>query len=216
MQNQFLNCDSTHPCSLVVVPSQGGDSLDYAKPRCGDHTVDVGGTDLGQYAFSSISSGPFTANGFCSWARRVVMPLSFAPTPAGCPLRTADFTAGGSPMLTTAMQQWQSGICFGSDSIEVQYNGSLNENEARSYFQSGVDDVAFTTQPLTGTATRKYTYAPVAVSAADVGYWVDNANTGQPYTNIKLDARLLTKLLTTSYSFTNDACPNGGEFPVRL
>ncbi len=72
------------------------------------------------------------------------------------------------------MQQWQTGFCFGSDSVEVQYNGSLNESEARSYFQSGIDDIAFTTQPLTGAAKTKYTYAPVAISATNAGYWVDN------------------------------------------
>ena len=140
-----------------------------------------------------------------------MIPLSFARTPSGCPLRAADITAGGSPMLATAMQQWQAGFCFGSNPVEVQYNGSLNESEARSYFQSGIDDIAFTTQPLTGAAKTKYTYAPVAITATDAGYWVDNTTTGQPFTNIRLDARLLVKMLTTSYSYTNDSCPNGGS-----
>jgi hypothetical protein len=210
VQNQQLNCGSTQPCSLVVVPSQGGDSLDYAKPHCANHTADIGGTDLGQYAFGPLTSAPFTANGHCSWLKRIVIPLYFAPAPNGCPLRAADFTAGGSPMLADTMEQWQTGLCFGANSVELQYNGSLNESEARSYFASGTDDVAFTTQPLTGPTKHPYTYAPVAVSATSVGYWVDNENTGQPFTSVKLDARLLTKLLTTSYSYTDDACPKGG------
>jgi hypothetical protein len=215
VQNQFLNCGATHPCSLVVVPSQGGDSLDFAKPVCSNHTEDVQGTDLGQYAFGPISSGAFTANGYCSWQKRLVIPLHFAPTPSGCPLRPANFTAGGSPMLADAMQQWQTGLCEGSDGIELQYNGSLNESEARGYFASGTDDVAFTTLPLSGPTAHPYTYAPVAVSATSIGYWVDNENTGQPYTDIKLDGRLLTKMLTTSYAYTNDGCPGsagGGGF----
>jgi hypothetical protein len=212
VQNQFLNCDINTPCSLVVVPSQGGDSLDYAKPHCANHDVDIDGTDTGQYAFTAIESAPYTANGYCSWIKRIVIPLHFALTPNGCPLRAADFTAGGSPMLADAMEQWQTGMCFGSDSVELQYNGSLNESEARNYFADGTDDVAFTTQPLAAGTTTKhpYTYAPVAVTATSVGYWVDNSTTGQPYTNIKLDARLLTKMLTTSYAYTDDACPNGG------
>jgi hypothetical protein len=96
----------------------------------------------------------------------------------------------------------------------LQYNGSLNESEARGYFAAGTDDVAFTTLPMSGPTAHPYTYAPVAVSAASVGYWVDNQNTGQPYTDIKLDARLLTKILTTSYAYTNDGCPGGasGQF----
>jgi hypothetical protein len=140
-----------------------------------------------------------------------VIPLYFAPTPNGCPLRAANFSAGGSPMLADAMQQWQTGLCFGSDSIEMQYNGSLNESEARNYFAEGTEDVAFTTLPVTGPTKDPYVYAPVAVSATSVGYWVDNQNTGQPYTNIKLDPLLLLKMLTTSYAYTNDACPNGGS-----
>ena len=51
----------------------------------------------------------------------------------------------------------------------------------------------------------------MAVSATSVGYWVDNQVTGQPYTDVKLDARLLLKMLTTSYSFTDDSCPHGGN-----
>jgi hypothetical protein len=211
VQNQYLGCNSSTPCSLVIVPSQGGDSLDFAKPVCSNHTEDIGGTDLGQYAFTPITSASFTANGFCSWQKRIVVPLYFAPTPTGCPLRQADFTAGGSPMLADAMQQWQTGICFGSDSVEIQYNGSLNESEARNYFAEGTDDVAFTTLPISGPTKDKYVYAPVAVSATSVGYWVDNQNNGQPFTDVKLDPRLLVKMLTTSYAYTNDSCPNGGS-----
>jgi len=211
VQNQFLGCNATTPCSLVVVPSQGGDSLDFAKPVCSNHTVDTGGTDLGQYAFSGITSAAFTANGYCSWLKRIVIPLKFSVTPNGCPLRAANFTAGGSPMLADAMQQWQVGMCFGSGSVELQYNGSLNESEARNYFSDGTNDVAFTTQPMpAGPTKHPYVYAPVAVAATSIGYWVDNTNTGAPYTNIKLDARLLVKMLTTSYAYTNDACPGGG------
>ena len=211
VQNQFLNCSPSQPCSIVIVPSQGGDSLDFAKPVCTNHTEDIGGTDLGQYAFRPITGAPYTANGYCSWLKRIVIGIYFAPTPTGCPLRPANFTAGGSPMLADTMQQWQTGLCQGSNGIELQYNGSLNESEARSYFASGTDDVAFTTQPITGSTKYPYTYAPVAVTAVSVGYWVDNENTGLPFANVKLDARLLTKMLTTSYAYTDDACPNGGS-----
>ena len=214
VQNQFLGCDPAHPCSLVVVPGQGGESLDFKPPHCFDHTQDPAGAGAGlgagQYDFLPLTSAVDTPNGYCSWQKRIVIPLHFAPVPSGCPLRAADFTAGGSPMLAVAMQQWQTGMCTGANPVELTYNGSLNESEARNYFQQGIADVAFTTRPLTGTAAHPFTYAPVAVSATSVAYWVDNANTGLPYTSIKLNARLLTKMLTTSYAYTNDACPGGG------
>jgi PBP superfamily domain len=212
VQNQFLGCDPTHPCSLVVVGGQGGDSLDYSPPAsCAHHNNDPGGVGAGLGAAQFDFPPPGSTSGYCSWAKRIVIPLYFAPTPSGCPLRAADFTAGGSPMLADTMQQWQTGLCFGANSIELNYNGSLNESEARNYFQAGTLDVAFTTQPLTGTAPHPFTYAPVAVSAVSVAYWVDNALTGQPYTNIKLNARLLLKILTTSYAYTSDACPGAAS-----
>jgi hypothetical protein len=211
VQNQWLGCGPTTGCSLVIMPSQGGDSVDYATPHCGDHADDNQFLDLGEYAFTSFDNSPNTA--YCSWQKRIVIPLRFAPTPDGCPLRNADFTAGGSPMLADAMQEWQTGFCEGANSVEVQYNSEVNESEARTDFADGLDNIAFTTLPLSGPTKYPYTYAPVAVSAATVAYWVDNSVTGQPYTNLKLDPRLVTKLLTTSYAYTNDACPNGGAPP---
>jgi hypothetical protein len=212
VQNQFLGCDATHACSLVVVPSQGGDSIDYQPPHCANHTVDNQVTDLGQYAFGPMTSAPGTANGYCSWQQRIVIPLHFAPTPNGCPQRAADFTAGGSPMLARAMLQWETGMCFGASPVTLQYNSEINESEARGDFASGLFDVGFTTQPLTGPANHPYTYAPVAVSAASIAYWVDNQATYQAYTNMKLNARLVTKLLTTSYNFSNESCPGAAHY----
>ena len=205
-QNHFLGCDAAHPCSLVVVPSQGGDAVDFSPPHCDDHTSDRQFLDLGQYAFQDL---PLSS---CSWRQRITIPLSFAPAPGSCPLRTADFTAAGSPMLASAMAQWQAGFCQGSSAVEVQYNSSASESEARSGFLSGLDDIAFTTQPVaSATGGRAFTYAPVAVSAVSVAYWVDNVRTGQPYTGLKLDPRLVAKLLTTSYAFRNDGCPQAAH-----
>jgi hypothetical protein len=212
VQNQFLGCDATHACSLVVVPSQGGDSIDFQPPHCADHSMDSQVTDLGQYAFGPSTSPAGTANGLCSWQKRIVIPLHFAPTPNGCPQRAADFTAGGSPMLARAMVEWETGMCFGSSPVTLQYNSEINESEARGDLASGLFDVGFTTQPLTGSGKHPFTYAPVAVSAASVAYWVDNLTTHQPYTNMRLNARLVTKLLTTSYDFSSESCPGAAHY----
>ncbi len=212
VQNQALGCDATHACSLVVWPSQGGDSLDYGGDKaqdygCKDHEDDAADLDTAQYAFSSITSSPGSANGYCSWQKRIIIPLHFAATPNGCPQRAYDFTSGGSPMVARAMLEWESALCFGSSPVTLQYNSSVNESEARQDLATGLDDVAFTTQPLTGHTTRPYTYAPVAVSAVSLAYWVDNMGTGQPYVSMKMDPRLVAKLLTTSYDFTEEGCP---------
>jgi len=214
-ENPDLGCDQNHPCSLVVVPSQGGDPYLTADGSmdCKDHTADTfqsgGATDIGQHGFSALTSDPGIANGLCSWADRIVVPLKFAPAPASCPFRSFSFTAVGSPMLARAMDRWRPGLCTGAASLNVGYDSSVNEPLARDDFLSGSDDVGLTTRPVVGTGIHPYTYAPVAASGVAIAYWVDNPSTAQPITNLKLTPRLVAKLLTTSYSFGGAACQPG-------
>ena len=78
-ENQFLGCDQKHACSLVVVPAQGGEVL-ASPPNCADHSQDS------VFAIGQLDFGA-TFN-TCSWADRIVIPLSFAPTPSVCTSRT--------------------------------------------------------------------------------------------------------------------------------
>ena len=203
-QNPFLGCNAGQPCSLVVVPSQGGNIFD-TPVNCNDHSEDANLTDLGSFAFNST-------DGACSWQDRIIIPLSFARTPTDCPLRNPDFSVIGSPMLERAMNSWQTALCANSDPVSIQYDSAQNEPLARDDFASGADDVALTTLPLTGTSSAKpFAYAPVAISAESVAFWVDNPTTGLPLTHLKLDPRLVAKLLTQSYNFENEACSGAAK-----
>jgi hypothetical protein len=197
-QNQQLGCNKDTPCSLVVVPAQGGNTVEYPI-NCNDHSQDLGGTAIGNYAFT-------TAYGQCSWKARIVIPLYFSPTPSDCPVRNPDFSVIGSPMLARAMFSWQAELCTIADPISIQYDSAQNEPLARTDFQDGLDDVALTTYPATGSSQYPFTYAPVAISAESVAFWVDNPNTGLPIYHIRLDARLVLKLLTQSYNFSYQGC----------
>jgi hypothetical protein len=72
-QNPFLGCDHKHPCSVVIVPAQGGNVL-ASPPDCTDHSEDRFFA-TGQFAFGTIYNA-------CSWAKRIVVPLRFARTGA--------------------------------------------------------------------------------------------------------------------------------------
>jgi len=199
-ENQFLGCGVKHGCSLVIVPSQGGDTLSVP-PKCADHSLDIGGTDLGQFAFSSET-------GQCSWNRRIVVPLTFAPAPDNCKLKKAAFAAIGSPMLLRAMNQWRAGLCTGASPIALTFNAAITEPEAIADLPSGLGDIALTTRPGPANldSNKTYAYAPVAISSVAIAYWIDNPVTGQPVRRLKLDPLLVTKLLTQSYNFDNDGC----------
>jgi hypothetical protein len=203
--NSMLGCDQSHPCSLAIVPGQGGDAL-TKPPTCANHTLDSA-LAVPNYTFSSTY-------GSCSWADRIIVPLQFSPAVTGCPLASPAFTADGSPVLARAMQQWLTGLCAGAHGLGVLYNGEIGEPQSMIATYNGLADIALTTRPASAdsadgvhpTGSKTYVYAPLAITAGSVAYWMDNPATGQPYANLKLNQRLLTKLLTTSYNFSGDGC----------
>jgi hypothetical protein len=207
-ENSFVHCGVGSPCSLVIVPNFGGDPA--SSKTCGDHDDDLVPPGPGQYPY-----GLFTSIGStCSWADRIVVPLSFAPSSANCPTTsTPVFQVAGSPMMEAAMEQWQAGWCTGPSALSFNYT-SEPEYVARQFFLGGTGavaasvDLALVTQPATqvdsngiSPTARQYTYAPLANSAIAFAYYIDNPDTGQPPPNpLVLNARLAAKLLTESYA----------------
>ncbi len=137
-QNQMLGCGLHHRCSLVIVPAQGGDTLD-SPINCRDHFDDQGGTDVGQFAFTS-------QNGQCSWKARIVIPLNFEPAADNCAIKTADFTALGSPMLDRAIESWIAELCAQSPPLTMTYNPAITEPEAIGDLPTGLGDIALTSR----------------------------------------------------------------------
>lgn len=194
-----LGCNLGHECSLVIEPAQGGNIF---TGNCADHSQDAGQSAIGQVAF--------TTYGTCSWRDRIIVPLKFEATPTDCPVHNPDFSVIGSPMLARAMGSWQAALCSAARPEFIQYDSAQNEPLAREDFVAGTDTVALTTLPLTGAKSpRPFTYAPLAISAESVAFWTDNPRTGKPLAHLKLDPRLVLKLLTQSYNFENEACGHG-------
>lgn len=205
--NQLLGCDPKHPCSLAIVPGQGGEP-----GHCTNHSLDDNPL---QGAFYAQADNTFTSasTGTCSWNDRIIVPLTFSPASSTCSLGNAAFAMDGSPQLFRAAQSWLSGLCTGPHGFGVISN-DIDEPQAIQAVYEGSADVALTSQPasadsaagVTPTGTKTYAYAPLAVTSVAIAYWMDNPATGQPYTNVRFNQRLLVKLLTTSYNFLHDAC----------
>jgi ABC-type phosphate transport system substrate-binding protein len=235
-ENSFLHCGVSSPCSLVIVPNWGGEQAPAKNattgkpltPDCTNHTQDDGGLLDGE----SVETASYVSIGAqCSWADRIVVPLSFAPSSANCPTTsTPVFQVEGSPMMENAMEQWQAGWCTGRSALSFQYTPE-DEYLAREFFLEGSGalnasvDMALVTQPANGTdsngaqpTARQYTYAPLANSAIAFAYDIDNPNTGEPFTNLVLNARLAAKLLTQSYALGYDCTeqppPDAGQKPL--
>ncbi|GAA4624734.1 hypothetical protein GCM10023196_026110 [Actinoallomurus vinaceus] len=160
-------------CSLVIVPTLG-----YLDGSFND--------DPGSDAFSSYN-----------WDHKVVVPLSFAPTPSMCSLRNPDTTVEGGTAAQRVMEAWQPKLCSQKNRVDVAYNRN-GEPQARDLFKNGAADAALTIRPLGGDVTRAHTYAPLAISGFGIGFLLDDAN-GHQVTGLNLNARLLAKVLTQSY-----------------
>jgi hypothetical protein len=217
-ENSFLKCGPTSPCSLLVLPNWGGlDAItigsEKLKTDCTVHTWDDGGP-----LHTTYMAGYQYLGGDCSWDDRIVVPLTFAPTPLNCPTNaTPAFQSFGSPMMEAAMEQWLAGDCVGKSPVLFQYT-SEDEYTARQQFLQGGSgalsasaDMALVTQPATAADSngilpteRQYTYAPLANSAIAFAYYIDDPNTGTPFTDLVLNARLAAKLLTQSYALGYD------------
>jgi hypothetical protein len=237
--NSSLGCDVNTPCSLVIVPNFGGN---YSEPDGYRENGPDGTGGCENHYNDSLEIEPEGQNnasvidGACSYMDRIVVPLSFAPTPSNCPanvIQDPEFQAEGSPMMAQQMTQWQTAWCT-SPAGSLTFS-SVPEEQARNAFLGGGQalgngvDMALTTLPALGvsSSSRKFTYAPLANSGAAIAYYVDDgapANTnpvtgapepspevGQQINRLVLNPRLVAKLTTESYAL-NYSCASG---PVK-
>ena len=208
-QSQTLGCDASHQCSIVVEPNWGGDSTggDTGVFNCADHNTDNDGfynSASDNVNVETDNTNPDNSDGEqCAWADRVVVPISFAPAAGDCAAAKADFSAEGLPMVDRAMSQWTPGLCLArTNPLNVQYSTGLTEPQARADFLAGIhSDVALTSLPADPSlpSAHPYTYAPLANAGIAVVFLVDDPTNGRQIRSMKLDARLVAKLLTQSY-----------------
>ena len=136
--NSMLDCSAASPCSLAIVPGQGGNSLS-SPPKCTSHSSDST-LAIPDYTFSS-------AYGACSWDDRIIVPMQFSTAATGCKLANPAFTADGSPPLARAMQQWLTGLCGGKNGLGILYDAEIGEPQSIGDTYAGLADVALTTRP---------------------------------------------------------------------
>jgi hypothetical protein len=147
-----------------------------------------------------------------NWRNRFVVPLHFAPPSNECAIvnKTSRTVAiYGSEFMDQAMTQWQPHFCLNKKLFTLSYE-SEDEPEALLSLQSGPPqassvEAALTSDQPTPPAGSKEAFpepvvqAPVADTGFAISFVIDNDVTNQPVTTLRLDPRLLAKLLTESY-----------------
>lgn len=216
-QNASLGCSSTVACTLVMIPIVGiscdlsGSALAGAAPAdaaaAAAQCETSGDLKAGSIASagSRILTDNFAVTGYSwwsasNWANRLSVPLSFLPDSSLCSVTGGagqpTLTVFGSELLVEATTQWAPHFCLDSKLFNFQHV-QTPEPEARAILDSGGIEAAFGSQPDTP-PSGAVVQAPVAVTGFAISYTIDDAQ-GHVYDSLKLNARLLAKLITESY-----------------
>ncbi|MFF1817974.1 hypothetical protein ACFVWG_11810 [Kribbella sp. NPDC058245] len=203
-ENPSLGCSDKSPCSLVVVPvrdrpcrtkEQGATPLLIS--NCAKAT---GATAFGNWQL------------LANWYERYVFKLSYSPSLPKCVGRTDQAKFIGSELTGEAMRRWVPARCQSSSPSALDYTRAWEPDSLRQLGQRDpasaskyAADAAVVSEPASPddpvSTDRKPGYAPIAVTGFSIGYSIDKTVDGitSPVTDLKLNQRLVAKMLTQSY-----------------
>ncbi|CCH28432.1 hypothetical protein ABZ816_29035 [Actinosynnema sp. NPDC047251] len=197
-------------CWLVVVP-RGDTEVDGRKPGV-DHTS------------GNLDTSPLSQT---NWNARIAVKLEFQPVGRACPLGAVERSLTGHEFVADAMARWQPALC--ADGGTTYGFTQVPDGIARDLLVQEEPGMVFVADPQAAgdrSPDRPVVYAPVAVSGfaiafvmerqsrgpevePDPGVWIQD---GSPIADLKLNARLVAKLLTQSY---RDAVPGNQPYLAK-
>jgi len=223
--NASLGCDSTHPCSIVVIPVEGisCDAAATGLPSV-DVPADVAAVAsvcqrTGHYppqapgSVSGVGQGDQTVTGrlwwsASNWRNRVAIPVEWGQSASVCSIvdGRASEDIYGSQYLSQMTQQWQPKFCQDSTLFKLQHV-QLGEVQAKNLLETSAGQsytgvkAAFEAGPPQPVFSHPVVQAPTAITGFSIAYLMDDKNQHE-YRNLKLTPRLLAKLLSMSYPDT--------------
>lgn len=183
-------------CYLVIVPRG---SLDPSGTAASDSSGRIGGS-------------PLT---YAAWRNRITIPLDFVPVGYQCPLGQNEKRVVGSEVIAKAITSWQPALCGSGTTYGFSMIG---DDEARAQIVGddlGASRMAIVSEHLSPDSkwAKALDYAPIAQSAIVIAYNIDyslfrnsslyGAKNGTKVRNLKLNQRLVAKLLTQTYREDN-------------
>ena len=217
-----LGCSQKVPCALVAVPIMGiscdpaakgmpavdqpsADQVAAAAAMCEEKGHFPPGSPLEQ---GELGQQDVTVAGQLWWAasnwrNRFVVPLTFAPPANICSIVNKGnhfVQLYGSELMDQVALQWQPHFCLNRKLFTLGYVQEPEPEAAGQLTTGTIEGALLSNQPATGFPVP-VVHAPVAETGFAISFVVDNA-AGEPVTTLRLDPRLLAKLLTESYPFT--------------
>ncbi|TIC84363.1 hypothetical protein [Nocardioides sp. GY 10127] len=205
-ENESLGCNDETACSIVVVPIVG---LSCAAPSVPATSTDTACRKTGRFIAGSSN---YTADGVdqavspslwwseSNWRGRFTIPITFALPSDTCDILDTRSATGfyGSELLAQAALQWAPAYCLSDDRFKFQLN-QMSDVAGWNLMESGEGAAAEVASQREETTDDPVGYAPTAVTGFAIGYIIDKPDNAGEYTHLKLNARLVAKLLTQSY-----------------
>jgi hypothetical protein len=215
-ENASLGCSDTVKCSLVVIPIEGiscdftalpadPDQADQAKRECqatGQGAPDQVLATPAEFYVDPAVTGEFWWSE-SNWRNHVTVPLSFTVPTGVCGSDTrVSLDMFGSELMNQANVQWSALFC--QDPTKFKYRHvRLGEPQAKDVISQGQGDVALVSNAPPDGYPNPTVSAPIAVSGFAISYKIDDGK-GVPFHDLRLNPRLLAKLLTESYPSEGD------------
>lgn len=199
VENESLGCNAETACSIVVIPIQG---LSCEGP---DQGCRRGGQfEPGSSNFSNqrvdLAVSPSLWWSESNWRGRFSVPITFGLSPDACDVMDSRSPTGfyGSELMSQAALQWSPAYCLRQDRFKFQHN-RMADGAAYALMENGGGVAALVSGQHVSTGSDPVAYAPTAVTGFSIGYVVDRPDNAGEVTDLRLNARLVAKLLTQSY-----------------
>jgi hypothetical protein len=218
IENESLGCSDKVACSIVVIPIEGISCIDE------DPTCSRGGQfEPGSNNFSNqgvdLTVSPSLWWSESNWRNRFSIPISFGLPPDACTVLDDRAPTGfyGSELMSQATLQWSPSFCLDKKRFKFQHN-KMADAAGFTLAENGGGAAAFVSSKHEDKGTDPMAYAPTAVTGFSIGYVIDRPGNAGEYTNLKLNARLIAKLMTQSYlgSELGRGHPGMGTNPVGI
>ncbi|SFA84607.1 hypothetical protein SAMN05192575_101778 [Nocardioides alpinus] len=199
VENESLGCSDTVACSIVVIPIEGISCLDE-DPACNrGGQFEAGASNFANQGVD-LTASPVLWWSASNWRNRFSVPITFGLPPDACTVLDSRAPTGfyGSELMSQASLQWSPSYCLDKDRFKFQHN-KMADAAGFTLAENGGAAAAFVSGPHDVKGTDPMAYAPTAVTGFSIGYVIDRPGNAGEYTDLKLNARLLAKLMTQSY-----------------
>ncbi|WP_436700038.1 hypothetical protein [Nocardioides sp. BYT-33-1] len=210
VENESLGCSKATACSIVVIPIVGlscdtASTDDASKLSVTEKSCRRTGQFLpGSSNFTSIgvdqAASPLLWWSESNWRNRFVIPVTFGDPPDTCDILDPRAPTGfyGSELMAQAALQWAPAYCLNKKRFKFQHN-QMPDQAGFSLMASGGGAAALVSSKYEATGDP-VGYAPVALTGFGIGYIIDKPDNAGEFTDLRLNARLLAKLITQSYT----------------